>query len=68
MLPEFNYFRAKGMAGRGWALTTFVEAREFLQWLEALVLTCVQDALELVIQFDDIHFLAPCKQVISGIA
>ena len=30
MLPEFNCFRAKGMAGQRWALTTFVEAREFL--------------------------------------
>ena len=68
MLPEFNCFRAKAMAGQRWVLTAFVEARDFLKWLEALVFTCGQDALELVIQFDDIHFLSPCKQVVSGIA
>ena len=66
MLPEFNCFRAKAMAKGG--LTAFIETREFLQWLEALVFTCGQDALELIIQFDDIHFLSPCKQVVSGIA
>jgi hypothetical protein len=30
MLPEFNCFRAKAMAGQRWVLTAFVEAREFL--------------------------------------
>ena len=30
MLPEFNCFRAKGMAGQRLVLTTFDEAREFL--------------------------------------
>ena len=30
MLPEFNCFHAKGMAGQRWVLTTLVEAREFL--------------------------------------
>ena len=68
MLPEFNCFLAKVMAEQRWVLTAFVEAREFLWWLEALVFACGQDALELVVQFDDIHFLSPCKQVVSGIA
>ena len=49
MLPEFNCFRAKTMAGQRWVLTAFVEAREFLSWLEALVFTCGQDALELLV-------------------
>ena len=68
MQPAFNFFRAKEMAGQKWVLMTFVDAREFLQWLEALVFACGQDALELIVQFDDIHFLSPCKQVVSGIA
>ena len=68
MLPEFNCSRAKGMAGQGWVLKTFDEAREFLQWLEALGFACGQDVLKLIVQFDDIHFLSPCKQVVSGIA
>ena len=67
-MPEFNCFRAKGMAGQKWILMAFVEARESWWWLEALVFACGQDAVELIVQFDDMHFLSPCKQVVCGIA
>ena len=49
ILTEFNCFRAKGMAGQKWILMTFVEAREFLWWLEALVFAYDKDALEPIV-------------------
>ena len=71
MLPERIIFGAKqwqGLGKTGWLEWGLESSCSSLNLWRLLGFAYHKDALELLVYFDDIHFLAPCKQVISGIA